>query len=535
MYLWVQDGWDTDERHVVASAKSVGLADPTLFLFLPARDKSDLISAIVAKEAVELTIGSRGTPTTPEGQDAKKMMEMKAAQAEEQIQRTLNAAFAEARVFIGGGTGIDSGSTLEERLQAAGQAALARLYKYFEKVDAADKSLWTKVIEKAKQGATDALVVLGHEAEPDKHLVCADILSFLGATGRKGAEVQEKFETAPYGWPRDAIQAALMALLAAGYLRAKDAAGNPIEATRLERNKITQTHFAAEKVKLTAPQLIAVKGALKVLGISCNSGEEQAKALEAASRLRALRDAAGGDAPLPEKPPTALIEALEARSGNDLLLELCTHKTEIEKAANEWKTTAEEIAQRKPGWDQATQLFNAAETLPGAKAWGEKLAEVGSQRALLDTPNPVSPIAHGLTELLRTVLNGAVAAFGVVYDDEMAALAADADWRRLDRTKQQSILENEGLNSKPSADSRSAESILAGLAHCDLTRWQERIHALPARFDAVRQKVAQALEIKPVTVKLPRRILRTETDVRAWLTDVEGTLLAKVAQAPIQL
>jgi hypothetical protein len=61
------------------------------------------------------------------------------------------------------------------------------------------------------------------------------------------------------------------------------------------------------------------------------------------------------------------------------------------------------------------------------------------------------------------------------------------------------------------------------------------IHALPARFDAVRQKVAQALEIKPVTVKLPRRILRTETDVRAWLTDVEGTLLAKVAQAPIQL
>lgn len=51
LYLWIQDGWQTEEKSVIAEAKAKGADNPTLFAFLPAQHKTELSNAIVALEA----------------------------------------------------------------------------------------------------------------------------------------------------------------------------------------------------------------------------------------------------------------------------------------------------------------------------------------------------------------------------------------------------------------------------------------------------------------------------------------------------
>src|SRR5690606_26027380 len=55
LYLWIQDGWQTDEKSVIAEAKAKSADNPTLFVFLPAQHKTELTNAIVALEAARTT------------------------------------------------------------------------------------------------------------------------------------------------------------------------------------------------------------------------------------------------------------------------------------------------------------------------------------------------------------------------------------------------------------------------------------------------------------------------------------------------
>ncbi|MBN8764954.1 MAG: hypothetical protein ABT22_10735 [Thiobacillus sp. SCN 64-317] len=50
---WIQDGWQADEKSFLAEARAVGNSDPSLFVYLPARNKTDLANAIVAMKAAK--------------------------------------------------------------------------------------------------------------------------------------------------------------------------------------------------------------------------------------------------------------------------------------------------------------------------------------------------------------------------------------------------------------------------------------------------------------------------------------------------
>ena len=60
---------------------------------------------------------------------------------------------------------------------------------------------------------------MDHKDNPDKHPVSAAVLSAIGS-GKKGKEIREQFENAPYGWPRDAIDGVLITLHTSGHVRA---------------------------------------------------------------------------------------------------------------------------------------------------------------------------------------------------------------------------------------------------------------------------------------------------------------------------
>ena len=148
---------------------------------------------------------------------------------------------------------------------------MIRLYRDFDK---ADHSGWGKVYDRARQdGAENALEAVDYSSDIEKHPVCAEILKFIGVS-KKGSEIRDWFKAAPYGWSQDAIDGGLFALLAAGIIRAKDAAHKPVDNKTLDRSKLTQASFQVEQDTIKPVQLIQVRKLLTEAGIKCHPQEE---------------------------------------------------------------------------------------------------------------------------------------------------------------------------------------------------------------------------------------------------------------------
>lgn len=529
--VWVQDGWQTTQKSVEREAQAAGLSSSTLFVFIPERDKSDLSDAIVQLQAAEATLNKRGTPQTPAGQDAQKMMERKVQTASDRIDEILKQALADATVYSSGGAAIE-GADLAQKVQTGVNDALPRMYPRFAVADQKD---WNKVLDKARDGHTDALSAVGHQGDAEAHPVCKELLSYFGTSGKKGAEVQDRYENAPYGWPRDAIQGAALALLANGLVKARDANGAYLTAKQVERNQFTKLTFICEQVQVTVKDKLNVMSVLKKAGIPCSPGEELAKAALLGPELHKLRMAAGGDAPLPNRPPTTLIEDIERASGNAQLLVISNSKDVISQAIDEWRGLAERIKQRKPAWDDLESMLGYAAPLPASAAWMEERNAVVEQRALLDTSNPVATLKAKVESGLREALNKAAEDYAAEFAQQMQALESEAEWQKFTDAQRASVMAQVNVPASYPVNTGSADAILQELATCDLQRWRDRIAALAGRFEQVRKLIAEMLEPKAVHVSLPRSVLRTEADVRAWLVEVENRLLQAVKNSPIRV
>lgn len=223
--VWVRDGWSIDENSVVAEARQAGNQSPTVFVFIPKRSADDLRHHLIEYKAAAATLEKRGVPNTPEGTEARAAMETTRQTAEAKIRELLGEAFSGARVFQGGGADI-LGNDLHEMIQEAAENALRRLYPKFL---VADHAGWSRVYEKARKGAPDALKAVGDDGEPAKNPVCKEVLSFI-AGGKKGADIRQHLEGVHYGWSRDAVDGALQVLLVAGLIRTHDDHGTVIDA-----------------------------------------------------------------------------------------------------------------------------------------------------------------------------------------------------------------------------------------------------------------------------------------------------------------
>src|SRR5262249_22197747 len=152
------------------------------------------------------------------------------------------------------------------------------------------------------------------------HPVCSAVLAAVGA-GRRGGEIIKQFEASPYGWPVEAVCAALVLLSSSGYLRASHA-GAPVEARSLNIQQLRAADFRTETITLTAQQKVVVRQVFQKLGVQFANNRE-AESIGAC--LQALLDfgrAAGGDPPAPPAPTPLYLEQLRGSSGNEFLLNL---------------------------------------------------------------------------------------------------------------------------------------------------------------------------------------------------------------------
>ena len=104
--------------------------------------------------------------------------------------------------------------------EAVHDAALQVVDRIFPRFSAADSDKWGTVWKRAKDGNANALDALGYQGDPDKHPVAKEILLYIGA-GKKGAEAVKHFTGGEYGWPKDAVDAAIATLMVSGHLHAR--------------------------------------------------------------------------------------------------------------------------------------------------------------------------------------------------------------------------------------------------------------------------------------------------------------------------
>ena len=528
---WIQDGWQTDEKSFLAEARAVGNSDPSLFVYLPARNKTDLANAIVAMKAAKATLDVKGMPSTPEGEEARSAMTTKLNAAERQIQTLLAEVFTGARVFQAGGTEVTDPDDLAGKLTAAGQKSVVRLYPQF---DVADQAGWEKVLDRARKNDTQALEAVSYKGDPDKHPVCAAILKFI-AGGKKGSDIRDNFRAPPYGWPQDAVDGALYALLASGHLRALDAAHKAVDAKGLERNKLTQASFKPESVTVSPVQLIQLRKLMQEVGIACQPQEELQKAMLLLEELKSRAAKAGGEAPKPAVPDVTHLNQLEQLAGNALLVQLHSDRDKLLADANAWQQAGLAIDKRWPNWIQLSDLLNQAKDLgPHEELAGESKA-IADQRALLSNPDPVQALLEKTVNLLRLSLNHHVQAFQDEYTKRLTGLQSDESWQKLGAADQTALLKEGGLEPAQVPDMSSAAALEQALDDCPLARWADKREALANRFDQARQKAVQKVTPKAMPVQLPRRVLSSQDELKAWLDEVEKLLKERLGQGPVSL
>ncbi len=168
-----------------------------------------------------------------------------------------------AKVLQGGGNERLE-ANLSEKVKAAAEASLVRLFPEFHE---ADDDRWAQVIERARRGDEHPLEAVEFSGKTDEHPVGAAVLLFVGS-GKKGRDVRAHFSAPPYGWPRDAVDAALISLFGAGHLRAT-ADGVALRPLSLDQGKVPATDFRVESATIDTRQRLKLRKLFQDTGIPC--------------------------------------------------------------------------------------------------------------------------------------------------------------------------------------------------------------------------------------------------------------------------
>ena len=530
IYLWVRDGWSADENTVRADARQAGSDSPTVFVFLAKRHGDELREQLMEYKAAEYTLHERGVPNTPDGNEAREYMETTKRDAEKRIEALLRECFADARVFQGGGNEVN-GNDLLAMIQEAAEAAQIRLYPNF---DAADHTGWGKVLERAKQGAPDALKAVGYEGEPTNHPVCRTILGAI-AGGKSGAEIRQQFEGPPYGWSGDAVDGALHVLLVSGDLRAQDERGNPVEPAQLDRRAIGRTQFRVESATISAAQRIQIRKLMQQLDLQAKTNEELRFVPQFLDALGELAQGAGGDAPKPESPDTGFIDELRRCVGNEQLLALYNQRETINAAIPQWQETRDKINARWPDWLKVKQLARHAEAVAGTEALRAQVDSIEQNRKLLADPEPCKELAANLAQALRDELNRLDEVYKAEHAAGMQRLEADANWAQLEPEQRNRLLAEQRLTLSDAPDIRvqTTDDILATLEQTPLSPLADRVAAMPGRFAQVLEGAARLCEPEVQFVSLSRPTLQTEADIDEWAEQVKQQLKAELPNGPV--
>ena len=527
--LWVRDGWGTDESTALADARAAGPDSPTIHVFIP-KSRADALARLIATlDAATETIEYKGVPATDEGKEARRGMETRRADAENNLRALVGHVMDRAKVFQGGGNERLE-AALPKRVEEAANASLARLFHQFGD---ADDPRWGRVIERARGGAEHPLEAVDHHGKTEEHPVCAAVLTWVGA-GQRGRDVRSQFSAPPFGWPRDAIDGALISLFETGHLRAT-ANGVALPPRGLDQSKVPSTDFRVEAATISARQRLQARKLFQTAGIDCKRNEEVTVAGHFLAKLFELAAAAGGEPPLPKAPDTRHLAELESLVGNEQLVSILERSADLADNVETWTRTRELAGQRLPAFQRLQALLRHADGLDAAADVEPQTAAIVQGRRLLDSTDPVPPLVATLADALRAALAHARERYGETYDQESQRLAGTESWQRIDPEDRDAILQRLHIEMPPTAATGTEQEILDTLERVSLNDWRTRTLALPQLFADARAAADKLVEPKIRHIKLEAATLRTPEDVAAWIDRTNQDLLNQVKQGPIAI
>ncbi|MCF6289521.1 MAG: BREX system P-loop protein BrxC [Desulfobacterales bacterium] len=525
--VWIRDEWGEDEKNVLADARAAGPDSPVINIFIPRTQAEAIKKRIAEQDGAEGTLHFKGVPTTREGIEAREAMQTRLAESSQRLTSLIKEIIDSAKVFQGGGNERLELSLADKLIEAV-RASLDRMFPDFRN---GDDARWNKVIARARGGSESPLAAIDFKDKVEKHPVCAAVLAHVGS-GRKGKEIRACFEAAPYGWPRDAVDGALIALFATGQIVASRNSV-PLKPKELDQNKIPVTDFRTETTTISARDRIRLRGLFQAAGISCKPNEEGAAAGQFLQKLMDLAGQAGGQPPLPEPPKTTLLADLQTMAGNEQLAGVLQHHDTLKQNTEDWAAAGDLAGRRLPSWRQLQELLEYASGQPFAEPIRSQSDAIATDRRLLDASNPLPDLIKSVVDGLRTALTTAESTYNTAYDQGMAALTSAESWQKLDEDQQQTILKNAGLGRIDKGAVGNADEVLASLSKINLESWATSKAALTQQFAEARCHADKLFEPKTQHISLFSDTLKTREDIEAWIEDTRSELLARIEDGPI--
>lgn len=521
--LWIRDEWATDARNVKADAANAGADDAVVYVFLPKRRAEELKTSLAGARAAKEVVESQGNPTTAEGITARNAMLSRQQQHEYHRDQIIASVVANAQVYQGGGTEVTAVS-FKEGVQVAAERAAVRLYREF--VDE-DPKAWSKVISRARQRNPDPLSALSYEGETRDHPVASRVLTFVGS-GKRGAEVRSHFTSAPYGWPKEAVEGSLLALLVADQISATYN-GSPVSAENLESGTLGKSEFRSVSTVISAVQRIAVRKLLGELGVAGKQGEEATLASQFVGVLSALAQGAGGDAPAPAPPRPSYLETLHT-SGNDLLMTLYNQREQVAHDVKTWRAAKTQLETRLPRWQTLNRLLAHAPGLEHGASLSQQAEALVRERALLHEPDPVPPLTHDLSTQLREGFTGAFKAYQAAYYGAMKTLTQQSAWTQIPDREAALILQRHSLVEPRMPDVSDENQLLNAYTRYPLEALQTSVAALSTRVDAALTDATKLLEPEAVPVQFPKRMLKTAAEAEQYVAELKDEIMRHISE-----
>ena len=525
--VWVRDGWGVSEKSVVAEARTAGADDPTIHVFVPRARADALGRTIAVRDGARGTLDYKGVPSSSEGTEARQGMETRLTEAENTLRALVGEVVAGAKAYQGGGTELPQAS-LADKIDAGVSASLDRLFHQFRQ---ADHARWRTAIERARTGSDNPLEAVDHAGKTEDHAVCAAVLSFVGA-GKKGREIRAHFADPPYGWPRDAVDGALISLFGVGHLRALSN-GTAFAAGQLDQGKVSSADFRVETATIDVRQRLKLRQLLSKGGVAAKPNEEAGAARSFLEKLIQLAHSAGGDLPLPERPGTSHLNDLQSLAGNEQLLGMLDTHDELLANLNEWSTAAKLAAERVPAYERARLLANHARELDETEAARSQLDAVREHRSLLDATDPIADLARSLADALRGALAEAERHQNDVFEAQSEELDEVETWRRIEPSVRAKILKERDVVAASKGPMGTEQEVLDSLGRMPLDAWRTRTAALPQLFAEARMAADKLVEPEVRHIKVSSGPLRTADEAKSWLAETERQLLDELKQGPI--
>ena len=525
--VWTRDGWGANEKSAVADARAAGPDSPIIHVFVPKSRAEALARVVAAQSAAKDTLEYKGVPSTPEGIEARQGMETRLAEASNSLRTLVSEVIDGAKTYQGGG-GERLEATLLDKVKEAANASLDRLFYDFRD---ADDHRWPQVIDRARNGAEHPLEALDYSGKTEEHPVCSAVKSFVGS-GKKGKDVRAHFSDPPYGWSRDAVDAALISLFGTGHLRATTN-GTLLKPGHLVQARIPGTDFRVESATIDALQRLKVRKLITMAGVACKPNEEAAAASQFLNKLSDLAHRASGDTPLPERSDTNHLMDLQSLAGNEQLVGILDRHDELQQNIDDW-TKARDLAEKRlPAYERLQSMARHADGLDIVREVQPQIDTITANRSLLDAADPVPDLAKVLADALRAALAEAEKYHAEVFDENSARLESAESWQKIERSDRDRILKGLNIARASKGATGTEQDVLESLQRISLDSWRTRTAALPQLFAEARIQADKLIEPKTHHVKLGSATLRTPEEVKNWVTKTEQELLEQLKQGPI--